>query len=64
MVAGMNAVLELLKKPTPLMLALRELEEAKREHLNACTAVEYSIAMRDYNAARIARLEELITNQV
>jgi len=46
------------------MLALRELEEAKREHLNASTAVEYSIAMRDYNASRISRLEDLITNQV
>ena len=57
-------ILELFKKPTPIMLALRELEEAKREHLNASTAVEYAAAMRDYNAARITRLEELITNQV
>ena len=57
-------VLELFKRPTPTMIALRELEEAKREHLNACTAVEYATAMRDYNAARIARLEDLITQQV
>ena len=60
----MLTILELLKKPTPLMLALRELEEAKREHLNASSAVEYAIAMRDYNTARIARLEDLITHQV
>jgi len=53
-------LLELFKKPTPMMLALRELEEAKREHLSASSAVEYAAAIRNYNTDRIIRLQELI----
>ena len=53
----MTAILELFKTPTARNLAVRELEEAQREHLRACTALEYAQAVVDYNASRIARLK-------
>jgi len=58
----MTAILELFKKATPLALAERELEEARRDHLNSCTALDYACALTNYNAARIERLEALIRN--
>lgn len=38
-------------------LAVRELNEAKRELLSAQTARDYAIAVVQYNEDRIARLE-------
>jgi len=56
----MNTILELFKTPTARNLAVRELEEAQREHLQACSALEYAKAVVDYNASRITRLEAVV----
>ena len=56
----MTTILELFKTPTARNLAVRELEEAQREHLRACSALEYAKAVVDYNASRITRLEAVV----
>ena len=43
------------------MKAQRELEEAKRSYLEACTGREYAEAMVSYHQARIDRLSEFLT---
>lgn len=45
-----------LRKPSANVLALNELEEAKRELLQAMSAQEYATAMVQYNQDRVARL--------
>lgn len=57
-------IFKLFTLPTPHELALRELEEAKREHLQACSAVEYASAMVTYNEQRIQRLEDVLASKV
>ena len=57
-------ILNLFKVPSPHELALRELEEAKREHLLSCSAVEYASAMVTYNEQRIQRLEDVLASKV
>lgn len=42
--------------PTPHTLALRELEESKRELLTAHTSQEYSLKMVEYHRNKIRRL--------
>jgi hypothetical protein len=42
--------------PTPQTLALRELEESKRELLTAHTNQEYSLKMVEYHRNKIKRL--------
>jgi len=59
----MTTILDLFKTPTAKNLAVRELEEAQREHLRACTSLEYAKAVVDYNASRIARLETLVQSR-
>ena len=59
----MTTILDLFKTPTARNLAVRELEEAQREHLRACSALEYAKAVVDYNASRIARLEILVQSR-
>jgi len=56
----MTAILDIFKTPTARNLAVRELEEAQREHLRACSALEYAKAVVDYNASRITRLEAVV----
>ena len=56
----MTAILDIFKTPTARNLAVRELEEAQREHLKACSALEYAKAVVDYNASRITRLEAVV----
>jgi len=56
----MNTILDIFKTPTARNLAVRELEEAQREHLRACSALEYAKAVVDYNASRITRLEAVV----
>jgi len=56
----MNIFLDIFKTPTARNLAVRELEEAQREHLRACSALEYAKAVVDYNASRITRLEAVV----
>lgn len=41
-------------------MATRELEEAKRELLQAYTAQEYASAAVQYNSDRVARLERTV----
>jgi len=59
----MTAILDIFKTPTARNLAVRELEEAQREHLRACSALEYAKAVVDYNASRITRLEAVVQKQ-
>ena len=56
----MDKILDLFKTPTARSMAVRELEEAQREHLRACSALEYAHAVVEYNANRIARLEIVV----
>jgi hypothetical protein len=50
-----------LSEPSAEMKAQRELEEAKRSYLEACTGREYAEAMVLYHQARIDRLSEYLT---
>jgi len=56
----MTTILELFKIPTARNLALRELEDARRELLRAYTAQEYSSALVTYGEDRVARLTATI----
>lgn len=47
-------------KPSPEMMAVRELEEARRSLLEAQTAKEYAASIEQYNKARITRLQEYL----
>ena len=44
-------------KPSADLLALEELEDARRQLLLSQSALEYATSMVDYNAKRVARLE-------
>ena len=46
------------KAPSADVLAVVELEEAKRQLLAAQSALEYAASMVDYNTNRVARLEQ------
>jgi hypothetical protein len=48
-------------EPSSEVKAQRELEEAKRSYLEACTGREYAEAMVSYHQARIERLEDYLT---
>lgn len=49
-------LLDLFRKPSADMLALTELEEARRQLLAAHTALEYAVSMVEYNTKRVKRL--------
>lgn len=49
-----------LRTPEAMELAVRELNEAKRELLKAQTGRDYADAVCKYNEARIRRLETII----
>lgn len=51
---------EIVRKPSPLMLAARELDDARRELLVAQTHRDYADSAVKYNEARIKRLEIII----
>lgn len=51
---------QMFQKPHAHELAVRELNEAKRELLRAQSGRDYAIAMCDYHAARIERLQKTI----
>lgn len=53
----MKKLTALLRKPSAAELAQAELDEARRELLEAQTGRDYATAMVDYHSARIARLE-------
>ena len=48
------------KEPSADVLAVIELEEAKRQLLAAQSALEYAASMVDYNTSRVARLEQRV----
>jgi hypothetical protein len=48
------------RKPTPLALAVAELEDAQRELLSASSAAEYAQAMVRYHRERITRLRSVV----
>ena len=50
------------RKPSAAELAQDELEQARRELLNAQTGLEYADAMVRYGSARVRRLENIIAN--
>ena len=59
-----EVVYKFFKKPTALELAQIELEEAKRELLNAQSATEYAARMAAYHGDRIKRLSAYVTQKV
>jgi hypothetical protein len=50
----------LCRPPSPQAMALRELETARREKLDAESGVDYAKSVVDYNNARIERLENFL----
>ena len=52
----MSIFKSLIAKPTPESIALRELEEAKRELLRAQSLNEYAAKMVEYHQGKIRRL--------
>ena len=48
---------DLFKTPSADVLAARELDDARRELLEAQTALDYARSIVDYNTQRIRRLE-------
>lgn len=55
-----ETIKNLLRPKSDLQLAVEELEEAKRQRLQAATGAEYARHMVDYHTARIKRLEGYI----
>lgn len=51
-----NDMLEMVRAPSAEVLALRELEDAKRRMLEAQSAKEYAASMCKYHEDRIKRL--------
>ena len=49
------------RTPSAEMLAAQELENAKRELLNAQSALEYAAAMVEYHTSRIQRLKTVVS---
>lgn len=54
---------QVMGKLTPLELAARELAEAEQAKLQSETAMEYAIAMVEYNNSRILRLRHYLSSQ-
>ena len=52
----MNYIFTLLRVPTADVMAVRELEEAKRELLRSQTALDYTKRMVEYHQDRVKRL--------
>jgi hypothetical protein len=58
-----NLIKNAFAEPSAELKAQRELEEAKRSYLEACTGREYAEAMVAYHQARIDRLSEYLTKE-
>ena len=50
------------KAPSAMHLAVQELEDAKRELLQALSAQEYATAMVAYNTDRVRRLSATVSS--
>jgi hypothetical protein len=55
-------LIELMKPPSPLKIAIEELQQAERELLKAYTAKDYAHNMANYHMDRINRLKDFINN--
>ena len=55
-----RAIRSLLAAPSPEMLAQREMEQARRQLLEAESAAEYAEAMSVYHRTRIERLDRML----
>lgn len=53
-------IIDPFRKPSAEVLAQHELEEAKRQLLNAQAGQEYAAAMVQYHLNRIARLNRML----
>lgn len=62
MIAINTNLLHAFRKPSAEVLAIQELEEAKRELLMAQTGLNYAMAMVAYNEQRVARLTAYVQN--
>lgn len=52
-----KSLIETFRKPSPDVLAARELDDAERELLKALTGLEYANCMVNYRSATVARLK-------
>jgi hypothetical protein len=59
----MNALKQMFTAPSAEVLALRELEDAKRLLLEAHSAREYSDSMAKYHESRIRRLTHYLQKE-
>lgn len=55
-----SAIMKIFEKPSATVLAVKELEEAKRQLLAAMSARDYAIAMVSYNEDRVERLSNYL----
>jgi len=55
-----DTVKKMFRQPTPVEMALRELQEARLARLEAQSAVDFARSVVDYNNARIIRLEAFL----
>ena len=55
-----DTVKKMFRQPTPIEMALRELQEARLARLEAQSAVDFAKSVVDYNNARIIRLEAFL----
>ena len=60
MVDILNALLSLFRRPSPAMMAARELASAELELLQACSASEYAISLIGYHDTRCKRLRKFL----
>jgi hypothetical protein len=51
-----KSLIETFRKPSPDVLAARELDDAERELLKALTGLEYAQCMVDYRTSTVERL--------
>lgn len=58
-----EAIKRMVRKPTPIEMAMRELEEARRSRLDAQSAEEYARSVVRYNEERIARLSVFVKSE-
>ena len=56
----LNHITALWRKPTALEIAVRDLEQVKRDHLTAMQYAEYYAAQASYNNGLISRLTNYI----
>ena len=57
-----NGFLRFFKAPSPMVIAARELEEARRQLLQSQSAAEYAIRISAYHLDRIKRLSAYLVD--